>query len=165
MTTIVYRKRASERHAAERELESWQGDSVAEVEELVLSLLEDRDSDKELFGRILKDTRGRSRAEIDLGNRFIQDICDTSLRILDLAWRCIRMLRNEGHEVQGADRLEQATEDYRRWKEEYPELFVMTYEPVRQVIADRIRAALSSQAQESNWQQLFADDIDDADGE
>jgi hypothetical protein len=155
--------RAAKKRAAEQELESWvvahrNAMLARDIEDLIQMLVRDRDEDEAFLTVELRNVTGGGEAQIDEANRVIQDMCDRSLRIVELAQECVRDLRKLGHEAEGADQLEGLVDAYRRWKDDYPDLLIMAYGPVREVVRERVAKALASSDTESNWQALFEDE-------
>jgi hypothetical protein len=162
--SVLFRIRKGEKEAVEKELESWQAtrgaEAAGEIEELLEEVLAERDSDEALFKRILQRARGADQQKIDEAYRFIHEYCERSMRIHDLLRTMIAQTRRAGRQVSKAEALDRVTGDYKAWQEDYPELLLMAYEPVAQVIQDRTARALASKPTESNWRQLFAGEED-----
>jgi len=163
MSNIVYRVRAEEKNAAEREIEAWkeahrEAMLARDLEELLEKVLHDWQADEAFLSTIPQKTAGRNRNEIDEANRFIHEFCERSIRIHELVRECIRLSAALGHSVGGANRLTDATEDYRRWQEEYPEKLAMCDNSVRETIKSRIENALRNPPTESDWRRYAAEE-------
>jgi hypothetical protein len=161
--SVLFRIRTGEKEAAAKEIESWRaahnGARPAwEVEDLLEEALAERDRDEAFLKRVLERARGADREKIEEAHRFIQDYCRNSIRIHDLIRESIRRLEQAGHPIDKAAELDQATRDYQKWQDDYPELLLMAYEPVGEIIARRIAQALADRSEGSDWRRLFDED-------
>lgn len=100
----------------------------------------------------------RNRSEIDEANRFIHEYCERSIRIHELVRECIRLLEALGNKVNGPERLTEATEDYRRWQEDYPEKLALCDKTVCETMKSRIETALRTPPTESDWRRYAAEE-------
>jgi hypothetical protein len=161
--SFLFRIHTGGKEAVENEIESWKAshderELSGDVQELIEEALAERDRDDALLKRVLQRARGADRRKIDEAHRFIQDYCRRSIHIHNLIRGVIERAQQAGHPVEQAAALDGATCDYQRWQEDYPELLLMTYDPVEQRLRARIAQALGSAPKESNWRELFADE-------
>jgi vacuolar-type H+-ATPase catalytic subunit A/Vma1 len=172
---IVFRMRRKERQAAERELISWKDELVTEsqpelwkqeydlaqmaldVQEAIQEARESQERDRQLFKRVVAESRKLDPKSIDQENDNLQSHFDTSLRMIDLLRCCVRHAVQCGHKIENAAELDRIAEGYRKWKEDLPELLAMSYAPVREVIHKRIAASLANPPEKSDWEHLFTD--------
>jgi hypothetical protein len=160
---MLFRIRNEEKMVVARELESWkpahdEAMLACDVAELVRDELASRDRDDRFLKRVLRRAAGSDKRQIDEANLFIQEYCSRCIRILELLQHLTDILGDAGHRIDGAAVLEKATDDYRKWKEDYPDLLAMAYTPLQEKIQSRLAAALEDKSDESDWEALFVDD-------
>ncbi len=160
----LFRIRNLERQFIAREIDSWNPDheaavKVRDLEDLVQACLLDRDKDNSFIRLILDRSRMLDRdGELDIVNHRIQECCDDALATLNKLSERIRLAEGLGYPVEHASSIAKAIEDYRRWKEDVPELLLLNHAPVQNLIRERIKAAIDSPAVQSDWRELFVDD-------
>jgi hypothetical protein len=158
--SIIFRVRNEEKRVVAEQIESWKKahDELKfawQVEDLLQKILADRDEDEGFLEQELERASDSDREEIDEVSEFIHESCLRSIRIHDLVRDLIARAEKVGHPIPKADLLDKATADYRRWKEDYPDLLAMAYAPVRDRIQRRITDALADQGEETDWREML----------
>ena len=161
--SVLFQIRTGEKLAVESALISWQAargpaELAEEVKDLIEEALAERDRDEALLQRVLERVRGTDQNKINEAYRFLQDYCRRSIHIHALIRGLIQQAQQAGQVISRAAALDQATHDYEAWQDDYAELLVMAYEPVGQLLRDRVAHAVRRASKESNWRQLFADE-------
>ena len=161
---MLFRVHHEKKLAVEKGIEeAWkaaydQAQRAWDVQELVEEAIAEKENDERLLQRVLRRVEGDDQQRIEEANRFVQDYCNLSLRIHKLLKGLIQIVGQGGHTIAKAAELDEATRAYEKWKEDYPEAFVMAYRPVHEVIRERINKALDRPPGGSNWQGLFEDE-------
>jgi hypothetical protein len=152
--------RSEEKKIAYERVESWKKSHkevvrVWEAEDMIEGALASRDNDDRLFRYILRRSPAINKDLMDAANLCIQQICENSIKIHDIIREYIKPLLETGHPVAKSKELDDATKDYRTWKEDYPDSLAMSYQPVARVLRGRVKKLLGSSPKKSNWRKLF----------
>jgi hypothetical protein len=146
-----------------QEIEAWKLDhdeamKVRDLQDLIQACLLERDKDNSFIRLILDKSHMLSPEGLDKINDLIQECCDDALATLDKLSEAVQLAEAKGLPVEHATSIAKAAEDYRRWKEDTPELLLLNHGPVGDQIRERIRAAVNSPALQSDWRELFPED-------
>jgi chromosome segregation ATPase len=159
---ILYRVRQEGREAVVREIQSWKANGKDallpwQMEELIRKALAERDEDEVFLRRVLERAGGEDPKRIDEANGFVQAFCDKSITVHNLLREMAADLGKLGQPVPSAmAQLDRATEDYQRWKEDYPDLLALAYTPLKKLLSKRIAKALERSPKESDGAPVFA---------
>ena len=135
MSDMLFRIRKQQQQVITHEIDSWKRDhieamGVRDLEELIQACLLNRDSDHSFINGILGGSHTLSQQMLDALNRGIQECCDDALDTLNKLSEHVRLAEAKGFTVENASSIAKAAEDYRRWKEDTPELLLLHYKPV-----------------------------------
>jgi hypothetical protein len=130
---------SNEKKAAYRRIASWKEDRkkakiVLEIEDMVEGLLADRDKDERLLRYILNKAQGNDKIAIEKANAFIQKYCEKAILTHREIRNLVRTVGGAGLTVTKCEEFDRATEDYEKWKEDYPDFLIMAYKPIERMV-------------------------------
>jgi len=129
----------------------------SEIEDLIDSELVSRDRDEKILKKVLIRAidRGRRKQDIKRAYKLSRSFAVLVSGFMTPCEESFAPSKKNGYQVARSEKLDGLTAQYRRWKEEYPELLVMSYGPVHKVIKERLKATLANSPMESDWREFF----------
>jgi hypothetical protein len=162
MSDVLFRVRRESKQAIAKQIRSWKlprarAEVARDLEEMVQEALADRIADEDFLKRVLHRASGSDLARIDCANEFIQSYCDQSIEVHDLLREMIHKSGRSTELLREVAALDQATEQYRKWQEDYPDLLALAYQPLQLMAERRLQEVLQDESGESDWTALFTD--------